>query len=683
MEQGLNSGSNAPPRLIDKSKVYDVKPLRILAPVFPNPPGMCSASTPNPTPFGCIPPSGPFPAGVQPFYPFLVSNGSQPTTTRNQSGNTGFDSSIPGPVPLNAFRTPAPHVNGIKNQSDQYASMPVPDADGASNSGKRTKGRPKRRPAGNGEEINVESVANDILTLFKLKEFDDSRRANGDKDTAATVLLVFDLIRRRLTQLEEARSNSSGRAWRPDLKASNLMMTKGLRTNKSKRVGHIPVIDVGDIFFFRMELCLVGLHTQTMAGIDYMSVKVTVDKEPVAVSIVSAGGYDDNDGDDTNVLIYSGQGGVHRKDGQKFDQKLEGGNLALEKSMQRGNDVRVVRGIKDTTSNAPSKIYVYDGLYKIHESWIEKYKSGCNVFKYKLIRQPGQPEAYSLWKSIQQWRDGTATRPALIIPDLSLGSETQPVALVNDIDGEKAPAHFSYVASLKYSQPFPSSKVFSGCHCVDGCEPGDTSCPCIQKNEGLLPYSSTGVLLTTKSLIHECGQTCQSPLNGRNRISQAGVKFRLEVFKTKNQGWGLRSWDPIRSGSFICEYAGDIVKVTAGEFENANDDSYIFDTGRYYVPLERVHDSNCSKKAPFPLVISAKNNGNVSRFMNHSCSPNVFWQPILRESNNGVCLHIAFFAIRHIPPMQELTYDYGIPAKADRGMKRCLCGSVKCRGQFY
>ncbi|KAL1563606.1 Histone-lysine N-methyltransferase, H3 lysine-9 specific suvh1 [Salvia divinorum] len=657
MEQGLNSDSNAPSGPIDKSKVYAVKPLRSLVPIFPDPPGMCSISTPNPTPFVCVPPSGPFPAGVQPFYPFMVSNDSQPTTTKNQSGNTGFDSSIPAPVPLNAFRTPTPHVNGdAQNQSGQFASgfsVPVPDADNASNSGKRTRG-----------------------------QFDDGRRANSDKDTAATVLLVYDLIRRRLTQLEEARSNTSGGFRRPDLKATNLMMTKGVRTNNSKRIGHVPGIDVGDIFFFRMELCLVGLHTPSMAGIDYMSVKVTVNEEPVAVSIVSSGGYDDDDGDDTNVLIYSGQGGVQRRDGQMFDQKLERGNLALEKSLHRGNDVRVARGIKDTI-NAPSKIYVYDGLYKIDESWTEKNKSGCNVFKYKLIRQPGQPEAYSLWKSIQQWRDGTAARPALIIPDLTSGAETQPVALVNDIDGEKGPAPFSYVASLKYSQPFQSSKLFSGCHCVGGCQPGDISCPCIHKNEGLLPYSSTGVLLTTKPLIHECGQTCQSPPNCRNRISQAGVKFRLEVFKTKNQGWGLRSWDPIRSGSFICEYAGDIVKVTAGDFEDANDDSYIFDAGRYYEPLERVHNSNSSMKAPFPLVISAKNSGNVSRFMNHSCSPNVFWQPILRESNNGVCLHIAFFAIRHIPPMQELMYDYGIPAKADRGKKKCLCGSMKCRGHFY
>ncbi|KAL1553915.1 Histone-lysine N-methyltransferase, H3 lysine-9 specific suvh1 [Salvia divinorum] len=711
MEQGFNSDSNAPSAPIDKSRVYDVKPLRSLVPVFPNTPGMSSISTPNPTPFVCVPPSGPFPAGVQPFYPFMVSNGSQPTMTRNHSANTGFNSGIPDPVPLNSFRTPTPQANGgssrakrayktsgsasvvieddgysdAQDQSDQYASgfgTHVTDADDASNSGKKRRGRPKRRVVGNGAEIDVESVANNILTLFKLKEFDEIRKANGDKDTTATVLLVYDLIRRTLTQLEEASDNTPGGARRPDLKSSNLLMTKGVRTNNLKRTGHVPGVDVGDIFFFRMELCLVGLHAPSMAGIDYMSVKVTVSEDPVAVSIVSSGGYDDDDGDDTNVLIYSGQGGVQRRDGQMFDQKLERGNLALEKSLHRGNDVRVIRGIKDT-SNAPGKIYVYDGVYKIHESWAEKNKSGLNVFKYKLIRQPGQPEAYSLWKSIQQWRDGTAGRPGLIIPDLTSGAETQPVALVNDTDGEKGPAHFTYVASLKYSQPFSASKPFSGCRCLGGCQPGDSSCPCNQRNDGLLPYSSAGVLLTTKPVIHECGQSCQSPPNCRNRISQAGVKFRLEVFKTKNRGWGLRSWDPIRAGSFICEYAGDIVKVTASDFENANDDNYIFDAGRYYEPLERVYDSNSSKKAPFPLVISAKSNGNVSRFMNHSCSPNVFWQPVLRESNSGVCLHIAFFAIHHIPPMQELVYNYGIPTEADRGKKKCLCGSVKCRGHFY
>ncbi|TKY68428.1 Histone-lysine N-methyltransferase, H3 lysine-9 specific SUVH3 [Spatholobus suberectus] len=71
--------------------------------------------------------------------------------------------------------------------------------------------------------------------------------------------------------------------------------------------------------------------------------------------------------------------------------------------------------------------------------------------------------------------------------------------------------------------------------------------------------------------------------------------------------------------------------------------------------------------------------------MNHSCFPNVFWQPVLYAENNQSFLHIAFFALRHIPPMAELTYDYGCSGHAEgssapKGRKKCLCGSSKCRG---
>ncbi|PIN18868.1 histone H3 (Lys9) methyltransferase SUV39H1/Clr4, required for transcriptional silencing [Handroanthus impetiginosus] len=708
MERGLGSASNDRPGSIDKSRVLDVKPLRCLMPVFPNSPGMSSASTPQPTPFTCIPPAGPFPPGVQPFYPFLVQNGTQQTApgAQDEPSNFGSGSRIPAPVPLNSFRTPTPQANGgsgqrkrasarssgpvrmeddgyndSQNQSDQYGGdFSTQGTDEVvSNSGKR-RGRPKKTRRENGQEFDVESLVNSFLTSFKLKEFDDFRRSNGDRDIVGTILLVFDLIRRRLTQLEEAKDLAPGFSKRPDLKAGTLLMTKGVRTNSLKRAGHVPGIEVGDIFFFRMELCLVGLHAPSMAGIDYMTVKVTMDEEPMAVSIVSSGGYDD-EGDDGDVLIYSGSGGLQRKDGQMSDQKLERGNLALEKSLHRANDVRVIRGLKDA-SGSTGKIYVYDGVYKIQESWAEK-KSGCNVFKYKLVRVPGQPEAFTLWKSIQQWKDGTATRTGIILPDLTSGAESQPVALVNDVDGEKGPAHFTYIRGLNYTKPFSISKPFSGCHCLGGCQPG-TNCPCNQKNDGLLPYSSLGVLLTNKYLIHECGQTCACPPNCRNRMSQAGLKVRLEVFKTNNRGWGLRSWDPIRAGGFICEYAGDV--ITADDLANDNDDNYIFNATRYYEPLEAIHDdSTRSEKAPFPLVISAKHSGNVARFMNHSCSPNVFWLPVLRESNNDSYLHIAFFAIRHIPPMQELTYDYGMvpPEKGQEGKKKCLCGSVKCKGYFY
>ncbi|KAI5420673.1 hypothetical protein KIW84_044494 [Lathyrus oleraceus] len=146
----------------------------------------------------------------------------------------------------------------------------------------------------------------------------------------------------------------------------------------------------------------------------------------------------------------------------------------------------------------------------------------------------------------------------------------------------------------------------------------------------------------------------------------------MEVFKTKDKGWGLRSLDPIRAGAFICEYAGEVIdKARLSQLIREGDTAeYVFDTTRVYESFKwnyepklldevRANESSEDYAMPHPLIINAKNVGNVARFMNHSCSPNVFWQPVLYEENNQSFLHVAFFALRHIPPMQELTYDYG------------------------
>ncbi|KAA8517847.1 hypothetical protein F0562_015321 [Nyssa sinensis] len=734
MEQGLGSESIPTSGSFDKSRVLNVKPLRCLVPIFPSAPGF---STSQGAPFMCVPPTGPFPPGVAPFYPFFVPTESQrPTEQSPQAGHYGFSNPIPSPVPITSFRTPqagaaasnqfSGAANGdtglsrmnsrnrrvgiqsrqegivmdedgysdSQNQSDQYLSsfsMHVTDAEDTSKVAGQ-KGRSQRRTR-SGRQVNlsmsdvdIDSVANSFLTSFNLTVFDSIRGADGDIESVAYILLIYDLLRKRISRIDDAKEATSGITRRPDLRAGTILLNKGIRTNIKKRVGAVPGVEVGDIFFFRMELCLVGLHAPSMAGIDYMSVKITVDEEPVAVSIVSSGGYEDN-GEDADVLIYSGQGGnIYRKDKQIIDQKLERGNLALEKSLHRANEVRVIRGVKDV-ANPTGKVYIYDGLYKIQESWVEKGKSGCNVFKYKLVRVPGQPEAFTMWKSIQQWKDGLTSRIGVILPDLTSGAEKLPVSLVNDVDDEKGPAYFTYFPSLKYLKPFDSPRSSLSCACVGGCQPGDPNCPCIQRNGGFLPYTALGVLLSYQSLVHECGPSCSCPSICRNRVSQAGLKVRLEVFKTKDKGWGLRSWDPIRAGAFICEYGGDVLDISkVDELGSEHEDNYIFDATRTYQPLGGMPGNSIeSPKIPFPILISAKNGGNVARFMNHSCSPNVFWQPVLRENNNECYIHIAFYAIRHIPPMKELTYDYGIVQndKADQRRKTCLCGSLKCRGYFY
>ncbi|KAI3507482.1 hypothetical protein L1887_22468 [Cichorium endivia] len=687
-------GSNSVPA--DKTKILIVKPLRCLIPIFPSPQ---DPSAPPTTQYASVPPSGPFPRGAAPFFPFFTSNESQ--KQGNQPPPRSYP--IPSPVPLNSFRTPTSEAkNGDMGTSRKSSRNRVIDEDGysqsdgydnsfgtnmetASDVDDKKRATRKRSKGTTGiavstSDIDIDNFVTHLLNSFNLLEVDTFRQSDSDKEFVDHVNIVYNLVRRKITQLDD-KEPVAGLAKRPDLRAGTICMTKGARANVRKRIGTVPGVEIGDIFFFRFEMCLVGLHAPSMAGIDYMTIKHSGNEEPAAVSIVSAGGYED-DGDDGDVLIYSGQGGAQSRGKPQTDQQLIRGNLALEKSLHRGNEVRVIRGLKDH-HHTTGKIYVYDGLYKIHESWIEKGKSGCNVFKYKLVRIPGQPEAFTLWKSIQQWKDGYVSRIGVILPDLTSGAEKLPVCLVNDIDNEKGPAYFTYTRSLKYKNPFPSiTSSNSNCSCLGGgCQPGN-NCACVQKNGGYIPYTPLGVLLTHNTLIHECGSSCRCPNTCRNRISQSGLKIRLEVFKTRDKGWGLRSWDPIRSGAFICEYAGVVIDDNGIGIDS--DDNYVFDSTRFFDPLESVADDE-PVNFPFPLIISAKNEGNVGRFMNHSCSPNVYWQPVVRENQDESYFHVGFYAIKHIPPMQELTFNYGM-VRGDKGgprRKKCLCGSPRCKGSFY
>ena len=66
-----------------------------------------------------------------------------------------------------------------------------------------------------------------------------------------------------------------------------------------------------------------------------------------------------------------------------------------------------------------------------------------------------------------------------------------------------------------------------------------------------------------------------------NRVSQQGIKFQLEIFKTEARGWGVRSLNSIPSGSFICEYAGELLEEKEVERRTSNAE-YLFDIGNNY-----------------------------------------------------------------------------------------------------
>ncbi|KAJ6797495.1 histone-lysine N-methyltransferase, H3 lysine-9 specific SUVH1-like [Iris pallida] len=668
----------------------DLKPLRTLAPMFPTTVGLKASSPPGSFPaFVCVTPFGSFASGSDADFPPNFCPLFPTSTDPQSSGDVPLN-----PTPLNAarfdlngsvYRTPLSSVVEPAVWDEPLLSTPGRKAKRSSEAADEMKARPKKPK-------RVHGGGTIVLPSFPSQD---------PRESVETVLMTFEALRRRVMQLDEAKGKDKDTTRRPDLKVGNIMMSNDLRVNTAKSVGAVPGVEVGDMFYFRFEMLLVGLHSQVMAGIDRMTARFGNEEDTVAIGIVSAGGYE-NEEEDVDALIYSGQGGSSGRNDKKIfdDQKLERGNLALERSLHWANGIRVIRSAKDPSS-LTNKIYIYDGIYKVRESWVEKGKSGFNMFKFKLLREPGQPDGIAVWKMTQKWIENPSLRGSVILSDISSGSENIPVCLVNDVDGEKGPRYFTYVTNVRYPTPVGSMKPLQRCMCQSVCLPGDASCSCVQQNEGNLPYSSNGLLVSRKPLIYECTTSCLCSVNCRNRVSQKGIRLRFEVFRTRGRGWGLRSWDPIRAGTFICEYTGEVID----KFQLENDieeNNYVFQKLAEekplkwnYIPelLEEPRPAESSESSrPLPIIISAKNMGNVARFMNHSCSPNVFWQPVLYDHGDEAFPHIMFFAIKHIPPMTELTYDYGLSrAEGQEGSgigagshrtKRCLCGSSNCRGLF-
>ncbi|MCO5553073.1 hypothetical protein L7F22_006594 [Adiantum nelumboides] len=471
------------------------------------------------------------------------------------------------------------------------------------------------------------------------------------------------------------------------LKAGAIINKRGMGLNRGssgKVVGSVAGVEVGDHFYFRMELCCIGMHTFLQGGIDYTSSKSGQYEVSIATSIISSGSY--NDKDDGEVLIYTGQGGRSMLDRKPTeDQKMERGNLALKNSMKRNVPVRVIRGVKDACSPT-NKIYTYDGLYRVQNCWFEKGELGFGEFKFKLQRLPGQRILGSALLKLSSTVDAT-NRGGLLMMDMSFGKDTKPICVVNTEDDTPAPSDFAYstssdisnVTSLHYNGYFP------GCSCIGDCKAGN-GCSCFSQNGYVFAYLRSGILVKERGLIFECGMDCKCSASCWNRSTQRAQMFRLEVFKTNDRGWGLRSWDTIPAGSFICEYVGKFVENAEG----LPDKNFLLDITSLpslspcWGHISEYLENHCSKEAATQavkpkLIIDASQMGNAARFINHSCSSNVLVQCVLR--NYTRCPLVMLFAMDNIPPFKELTIDYGSNSKWLL-RKKCLCKSADCRGTF-
>ncbi|CAL5191807.1 unnamed protein product [Lathyrus oleraceus] len=452
------------------------------------------------------------------------------------------------------------------------------------------------------------------------------------------------------------------------MEASKILKRRGKFLHEGKKIiGDVPGIEVGDMFQYFEVLNVVGLHRNIFNGIDH----VRYNGELIATSVVSCRLYDD-ELDDAEVVISTGEEGNVINNHNQLKE-----NLALMTSYYAKNPVRVIINLNSNNGSGSfngDEKYCYYGVYKVDRVHPEIGKSG---YKFLLVKSPYQKKIAC--NELRKYKKIVKREKCLkFVKDISEGKEYFPIPMTNCVDSESVP-DFQYITRMVNherckSKRFNHLKGNVGFECVGNYSDSD-KCSCVVKNGRKFPFNRNGTIeVTEKNIIYECGHYCKCSSKCCNRVSQYKIKFPLEIFKTKEKGWGVRSEKKIPSGSFICEYLGEIIEDKKA-VKMIDNDEYLFNIG------------NTNHKDGV-FTIDAGKCGNVARFINHSCSPNLFCQNILFDHDDVRIPHIMLFAAEDIPQKTELTYNYNykIDQVVDNGVvkkKYCYCGASECVGRLY
>ncbi|KAL7647252.1 UNVERIFIED_CONTAM: hypothetical protein RMT77_002510 [Armadillidium vulgare] len=393
------------------------------------------------------------------------------------------------------------------------------------------------------------------------------------------------------------------------------------------------------------------------------------------------------------------------------------------------------------------------------------------------------------------------------LQDITCDQEDVYISAVNSIDSS-SPKEFKYCNEFIIGEDVsvnldPSYLVC--CKCEDNCI-NKLECECWQLTiEAAKTLSSKTININigynykrlyeqVPSGIFECNAECSCKRSCLNRVVQFPIKQKLQLFKTAQRGWGVRTLHDIPNGTFLCTYVGKVISdtqanlegrleggdeyfanldyieiveeekdgyessVTDIEEENDEESSPTSDNekssdsedkkrkrrkNKYEVDKEfKLHtnltitetrkrssrirprpeiaedeDSNDSidsskresinfepdeledsellinvpKKSlrdyyrgtEAQYVLDAKRMGNIGRYLNHSCDPNVYCQNVFVSTHDPRFPRISFFASKHITAGTELTWDYNyeIDSIPDR-FKKCYCRSTNCKGRL-
>ncbi|KAJ7251884.1 hypothetical protein C8J57DRAFT_1520205 [Mycena rebaudengoi] len=280
------------------------------------------------------------------------------------------------------------------------------------------------------------------------------------------------------------------------------------------------------------------------------------------------------------------------------------------------------------------------------------------------------------------------------------------IEFVNEVDDEEVPPGIgilfpyverSYLFDIGIAEPTALDGK-SGCN---NARPG--RCPCASVSSSLKngPAYTQGLFaFTTESEIVECNSACGCSPQCNNRLAQFPRQLPAQIFKTEKRGWGARLPVDIVRGHVVGLYTGRA--------------SYCFDLDINEDPHEETPEKAYS--------VDAYGCGNWTRFINHSCSPNLQIITVVYDTMPEASLllliyittipfkrsrvnlffkdnmpYLALVATEDIPAFRELTLDYNLAHQTECELKRyrektrskknkskkqtrCLCGASICRG---
>ncbi|KAL6825624.1 hypothetical protein J3E69DRAFT_334659 [Trichoderma sp. SZMC 28015] len=316
--------------------------------------------------------------------------------------------------------------------------------------------------------------------------------------------------------------------------------------------------------------------------------------------------------------------------------------------------------------------------------------------------------------------------------------QTTPVTIVNAKDQSVIPPNFRFIDRMVLGQGVePAEDSFrSGCSCESDSECQYMGCLCLAdlgeeegsssdededihangaNGDGLeagrkdkvkqkrkaYAYHTHGAkagllrskMLNSKEPLYECHAGCSCSKDCPNRVVERGRTIPLQIFRTDDRGWGVRTQVAIKKGQFVDRYLGEIITSAEADRRRAasavskRKDVYLFALDKFTHP----ESLDPRLKGP-PLEVDGEFLSGPTRFINHSCEPNLRIFARVGDHADKHIHDLALFAIRDIPRGEELTFDYVDGVTEDGGpmegasagdMAKCLCKSRKCRGYLW